>query len=224
MSEVKAIVFDCDGVLVNSEEIIQDIELALLAEHGLDYERAEFSRRFLGVADDTFSRELNADSMRELGKPLPDDFFTRLSERARSALDSDLVAFDGVQRVAAAWNGALAVASSSSAQYLVRKLEMTGLDHLFDPHIYSAEHVGAGKPDPAIYLHVASKLEIDPEHCLAVEDSVNGVVSARAAGMRTIGFTGGKHCLSGHAELLRGEGAELVVESMHELAVWLEDL
>ncbi len=224
MSTHLAIVFDCDGVLVNSEEIAQEIELELLAEHGLHYEREEFCRRFLGVSNVAFRTLLNADSEQQLGVPLPDDFAERLTSRIGAAFRQNLISFDGLSNLVDTWPGAVAVASSSSAQHLINKLEITNIRHHFDPHIYSTDLVGASKPDPAIYLHAAAELGINPAECLAVEDSINGVVSARAAGMRTVGFTAGKHCLDGHDDLLLEAGAELVVESMFELKDWLEQL
>ena len=221
MKQPEALVFDCDGVLVNSEELIQELELELLADHGLHYEREEFCRRFLGVANATFVEELNADSEKLLGVALPDNFIARLSDRAAQIFATDLVAFDGVHDVVMVWPGRLAVASSSSAAHLSRKLELTGLNRIFSPHVYSTDLVSAGKPDPAIYLYTADKLGVSPEACIAIEDSINGVVSARTAGMRVIGFTEGAHCLQGHDELLLDAGAELVVQSMQELKHWL---
>ena len=89
MEKFEAIIFDCDGVLVNSEEILQGVELALLGEHGLDYDLEEYSRRFLGVSNKTFFAELNKDSMNKLGIPLPEDFIDRIGTAARAKFESD---------------------------------------------------------------------------------------------------------------------------------------
>lgn len=213
----EALIFDCDGVLVNSEEIVQDIELELLAEHGLEYEREEFALRFLGVANDHFYRALSEDSVARLGRPLASSFADELHSRARLVFDTELKAFAGVEDVIHQWAEKLAVASSSSIAGLEYKLQKTGLKPFFDPHIYSAEHVGAGKPDPAIYLHTASHLNVQPEFCVVLEDSVNGVVSARAAGMSVVGFVAGLHCNEQQGEKLEAAGASFVVESMAEL-------
>ncbi len=217
MNKFSALIFDCDGVLVNSEEIVQDIELALLAEHGLVYEREEFSRRFLGTANEYFYRSLNEDSLEQLGKPLMADFPERLHQAAREAFETDLSAFVGIERVVGDWTSKLAVASSSSISGLEYKLSKTNLKHHFGDHIYSADHVGAGKPDPAIYLHTAEQLNVPADTCVVIEDSVNGVLSGCAAGMFVVGFTGGAHCLDGHENNLRHAGAGLVVDSMAEL-------
>ncbi len=218
------LIFDCDGVLVNSEEIVQDIELELLAELGLHYDRRDFALRFLGVSNQHFQSELNADSQARLNRPLPETFFDVLHERARLGFLERLQAFPGIDAVVSEWPGHVAVASSSSISGLEFKLGHTALKPLFDPHIYSAEHVHAGKPDPAIYLHTASCLGVSPGSCIVVEDSVNGVLSAVAAGMRVVGFVAGAHCSPEQEQLLRRAGASLVVESMTDLSPALEDL
>ncbi len=217
MNKFSALIFDCDGVLVNSEEIVQDIELELLAEHGLLYDKDEYSRRFLGTSNAHFYQSLNEDSLAELGLPLADDFPERLHTKARQAFETELIAFTGVDRVVEGWSSRLAVASSSSVSGLEYKLTKTNLKHHFGDHIYSAEHVGVGKPDPAIYVHTAEKLGVKSDSCIVVEDSVNGVISGCAAGMLVIGFTAGAHCMEGHADKLLAAGAKLVVDSMDEL-------
>ena len=221
MPNFDALIFDCDGVLVNSEEIVQDIELELLAEHGLEYERQEFAHHFLGVSNEYFYRALNEDSMKQLDRPLRSDFGDALHERARAEFEHRLRTFDGTKELVQMWPTALAVASSSSIEGLAYKLGKTQLLDFFGEHVYSAEHVGVGKSDPAIYLHTAVQLGVAPDTCIVVEDSVNGVLSGRAAGMFVIGFTAGAHCQPGHDENLRKAGAQVVVESMSSLQAYL---
>jgi beta-phosphoglucomutase-like phosphatase (HAD superfamily) len=104
---------------------------------------------------------------------------------------------------------------------LLFKLRKTGLDALFGEHIYSADVVGVGKPDPAIFLFTAAQLGVAPARCMVVEDSVNGSVAAKRAGMTAIGFTGGGHCLDDHAQRLRNSGADLVFAAHADLAAHL---
>jgi HAD superfamily hydrolase (TIGR01509 family) len=217
MRNPRALIFDCDGVLVNSEEIIQEIELKLLADHGLQYDRDEFSHRFLGVSDEFFYSELSADSMATLGRPLPEAFSETLKKQFLEAFQTDLRCIEGVRETVQSWNGLMAVASSSSISALDHKLRATGLSSLFLPHVYSAEHVGIGKPDPSLYLHTAARLEVETRDCIVIEDSVNGVLAAKAAGMFTVGFVGGAHCREGQDVLLIEAGADLVVQTMNEL-------
>ncbi|MFN3236441.1 MAG: HAD family hydrolase [Pseudomonadales bacterium] len=224
MTSYDALIFDCDGVLVNSEEIVQDIELALLAESGLHYDRSAFAQRFLGVSDEYFYRALNRDANSRLGKPLPQDFPEVLHRRARAAFQERLQAFPGTAAVLRRCTSKIAVASSSSIAGLSFKLAHTELKAHFEPHIYSAEHVAAGKPEPDIYHYAAAQIDSQPAACLVVEDSINGVLAGVAAGMTVLGFTAGAHCGAGHEAQLLAAGARKVVSSMAELQTELQRL
>jgi beta-phosphoglucomutase-like phosphatase (HAD superfamily) len=104
------------------------------------------------------------------------------------------------------------------------KLELTGLLELFHPHVFSGEMVERGKPDPDLFLHAAAEMDADPARSVVVEDSANGVLAARAAGMTVVGFTGGDHCLDGHGEMLAESGADSVIGSLSELEATLSAL
>ncbi len=212
-----ALIFDCDGVLVNSEEIVQTLELELLAAFGLNYDRDDFTRRFLGTSDAYFFAALSADAEERLGQPLPSSFPATLKQRARDAFKLDLRLLEGVRELITTWRGQLAVASSSSIPALAFKLAHTGIADCFGEHVYSADHVAAGKPDPAIYLHTVTNLGVDPEECVVVEDSVNGVIAAKSAGIYTVGFVGGRHCTEGHNHQLLEAGADIALSSMIEI-------
>lgn len=216
-----AVVFDCDGVLIDSETIGQRIELECLAEIGLVYDPAEYADRYLGTVGSDFFGGLDRDHRARFAKPLPSGFAENLRQRVWEALDADLEAIEGV---AAALGGLVvpkAIASGSSIAGLGKKLRKVGLFDAFAPHIYSSEIVPRGKPAPDIFLHAAGKLGISPQRCVAVEDSVNGTLSARAAGMRVVGFTGGGHCTPGHGRRLCAAGAEVVIEHMDNLLTTL---
>jgi len=117
-----------------------------------------------------------------------------------------------------------AVASSSTKEGLERKLRQVGLWPHFEPHVYSADHVANAKPAPDLFLHAADQLGVRPEQCLVLEDSVNGVVAARAAGMRVWGFLGGGHVHDGLGNRLTAAGAERLVRDWPEAATLLADL
>ena len=206
-----AILFDCDGVLVDSEVIAVEVEMAMLGELGLAYARPEFVARFLGLHDDAFRDVLDADCLAFTGAPLPEDFLERVYARRRAEMATRLRAVEGAADAVAAWSGPKAVASSSRTPFLRRKLEQTGLWDVFDGHVYSADLVARGKPDPDIFLHAAAALGVEPAGCLVIEDSANGVLAARAAGMEVWGFTGGGHCDAASAGRLSDAGAERVV-------------
>src|SRR5215469_2241817 len=110
---------------------------------------------------------------------------------------------------------------SSASERLLHSLSVTGLLGYFEPHIFSATQVARGKPAPDLFLFAADAMQVPPASCIVVEDSVPGVQAAVAAGMRAIGFTGGEHCLSGHAERLHAAGASAIAADMASLSALL---
>lgn len=211
-----AILFDADGVLIDSEVIYHAIEMEVLGRIGLTYDPHDYRSRFMGMHERTYVAALDAECREKLNLPLPGDFLSTVRGLSRIACDERLQCVAGAHEAVAAVSLPKAVASSSDAEALARKLAKVGLDLHFDPHIYSADLVAHGKPHPDIYLHAAAALGADPARCLAIEDSVNGVRSARAAGMTVWGFTGGGH-LDHRAEAgLLEAGAMRIVESWEE--------
>jgi HAD superfamily hydrolase (TIGR01509 family) len=217
-----ALIFDCDGVLLNSEQICQETELALLATHGIQYAKHEYVHKYMGTTEREFREQLRAEALAKFSVALPETFFEELGSTIAAAYRERLAAIPGAAVAIGAWHKPRAVASSSSEDNLLRKLRTTGLAALFGEHIYSADAVGVGKPDPAIFSYTAARLAVTPERCLVVEDSVNGVIAATRAGMTAIGFVGGGHCLPDHAARLRAHGAELVFRTHAELAAHLQ--
>lgn len=185
-----AIIFDCDGVLVNSESIHVALELEHLAALGMTYDRAEYVHRIKGRSWPDFLSILSSDHEAAFGTPLPEHFSDGLSSATWKAYEAELTAMEGAAALLDGISHPLAVASSSGNKSLRTKLEMTALLDFFDPHVVSSDHVEKAKPAPDIFLHAAEKLGVAPELCLVVEDSVNGVLSARAAGMTAWGYTG----------------------------------
>lgn len=211
-----ALIFDCDGVLVDSEILALEVEIALLAECGLTYDPDDYRRRFLGMHDRAFIAALEADSHAALGRPLPADFGDRAHTQRLQACRERLAEVSGARAFVEGVTLPKAVASSSGAAFLCEKLQLTGLAPLFGPHVYSADLVANGKPHPDIFLHAAAALGVEPYRCLAIEDSVNGVRSALAAGMTCWGFAGGGHMDGPAGERLLGAGAVRVVSSWEE--------
>ena len=218
MTTYDALIFDCDGVLLNSEELAQEVEVEHLAAIGLHYERAEYVHRFSGTSEPEFIAALEQDSIDRLGKKLPKAFVEGMMAAIKAAFDDRLEAIEGAADLALAWPVSKAVASSSSVAVLQFKLRTTGLADIFGEHIYSAESVSKAKPDPAIFLHAAEGLGVDPGRCLVVEDSVNGVLAAKRAGMIAVGFVGGGHCADDQGKVLSDTGADFIVVTHHELA------
>ena len=213
LENIDAMIFDCDGVLVDSEVLAIRGERAALADHGLHYTPEEYVSRFVGLHDDKFFNELRADHVARHNSDAPDNFEEDiLAGRRREA--HKLTSIEGAARaieMASAMFNAVAVASSSRADLLDRKLQKTDLFGLVSPHIYSADLVENGKPAPDIFLYAAEKLNVDPARCLVLEDSRHGVAGALAAGMTAWGFTGGGHCFNDYGANLSLAGASTVV-------------
>lgn len=207
---IEAVIFDCDGVLVDSEVLALEVELAALSEIGLDYDQAEFSARFMGMNNLAFFEAVSADCRARKGHDLPQGFVETCHARYRAAF-TRLAEVPGAGAAIASIPHRKAVASSSEVDVLEEKLRRTGLWDLFAPHVYSTDLVARAKPAPDIFFHAALALDAEPARCIVLEDSVNGVRAARAAGMRVWGFTGGGHMDGASSARLLAAGAERLV-------------
>jgi HAD superfamily hydrolase (TIGR01509 family) len=218
-----AVIFDCDGVLVDSEVLALEVEWSLLGDFGFSVDRAAYARRFCGLSEAEWcaalTREYPALSDRF------DEFRATIEQRLHAAYHGDgLRAIAGVERAIAAAPERRAVASSSSSALLAVKLQRTGLWPMFAPHVYGADHVPRGKPAPDLFLHAARALGVEPARCLAIEDSANGVRAGLAAGMCVWGFLGGGHMNDELAAGLRAVGASRLLASWDEAARAFEQI
>ena len=202
------VIFDCDGVLVDSEVLACEVEAAFLTEEGLPTRVRDVMERYLGRSE----AFMLADVQKRLGKPLPADFAQRLDVRLNAEFESRLTAIPGIARVIADLTVPRCVASSSRPERIRRSLGLTGLLASLEPHIFSTTMVENGKPAPDLFLHAAERMEIDPRTCLVVEDSPAGVLAGKAAGMTVVGFLGGAHRNPEDDSLLRDAGADLIAE------------
>lgn len=200
-------------MLVDSEEINQEIEIDLLAKQGIRYEAAEFARRFSGTSEREFFAMLRADAIERHGIELADSFFQGMNDKCHAEFEIRLSKYAGVDVLIERWPKTLAVASSSALESLLFKLNKVALAEPFGENIFSADSVSKAKPDPALYVFAANALSVAPERCIAIEDSINGVLSATRAGMTTIGYVGGAHCVPKQNELLIAEGAAAVFDT-----------
>ncbi|MBN9673398.1 HAD family hydrolase [Roseibium aggregatum] len=217
----EAVLFDCDGVLVDSEKIYVEVEREHLARVGLEYGLDEYLDRFQGLGSGDFWAAIDRD-YRALGKGgLPGSFATDLDVATMRRLETELSEIAGIKQLLEAHRGPRAVASSSRLHRLIHKLQHTGLYPYFEPHIYSGEQVENGKPAPDLFLFAARELGVDPSATLVIEDSANGVKAGLAAGMTVWGFVGGGHTHNGHAAQLEAVGAHRIVDSHGNLATLL---
>ena len=210
------VIFDCDGVLVDSERLAVRVESEFLTELGWPLSEADIVERFMGRTDQYMNEAIEA----ELGDRLPGDWKEQFDRRYREAYAAELVPVDGVldalDQIEA--TTPTCVASSGSHDKLRFTLGHTGLYERFEGRIFSGYEVANGKPAPDLFLHAAARMGADPARCAVVEDTLYGVMAARAAGMRAFGYAGG---LSS-PERLEGE-ATVVFEDMRELPGLLTD-
>jgi len=210
-------------VLVDSEVLALEVELTILREQGLEFERGDYINRFMGLSYDAFHRVMDEEAQTRIGRTISDQIRNELALRLRKTMIARLTEVPGATAAVAAVTLPKAVASSSTREGLERKLRQVGLWDHFAPHVYSAEHVTHAKPAPDLFLHAAAALGTAPHHCLVIEDSVNGVLAAQAAGMRCWGFLGGGHAHDGLASRLTGAGVMRIVADWPEAARLLPD-
>jgi HAD superfamily hydrolase (TIGR01509 family) len=206
------VIFDCDGVLIDSELLSVRVDLECLAEDGIDLTADAVIERYTGIS----MAGMLADLETRYGRTLP-GFAERHWQRLRSVFEADLRAIPGVTAMLDALVARICVASSGTPERLRHALSLVGLFERFDPNIFSASMVARGKPAPDLFLYAADRMGVGPRRCLVVEDSVPGVAAAVAAGMTAIGFTGGSPCRPGDDSSLAAQGAVLVIERMAQL-------
>ena len=206
-------IFDCDGVLVDSEVIALDTLSAMMTEYGQPMSVAACGEAFLGRHNDDFIRGIE----RRLGRALPAGEAGRMRARMIERLKRELKPVPGTAAALARLDGPRCVASSSDRERITLTLRLTGLEGYFGEDIFSGLDVAHSKPAPDLFLHAARSMRVAASDCVVVEDSVFGVQAGIAAGMRVVGFTGGGHSDSGHAARLREAGADMIVGAMADL-------
>ncbi|HEV2676479.1 MAG TPA: HAD family hydrolase [Aliidongia sp.] len=218
MTATTLIIFDCDGVLVDSEPLACKVEVALLhaLEHPISAE--EFAHRAVGR-----SRKDNHAMLEGLwDRRLPEDYTEQVQSRLFEAFRTELQPLAGMPDLVARVAVDRCVASSSPPDRLALALALGGYAPLFGAGVFSSLEVARGKPAPDLFLHAAARRSAAPEQCLVIEDSVPGIEAAKAAGMIAIGFCGGGHCAPDHGSRLRAAGADAVVPDSGALAGLLQ--
>jgi HAD superfamily hydrolase (TIGR01509 family) len=206
------VIFDCDGVLVDSERLSVAVEARVLTELGWPHTTADVVRRWMGR---TSAAQL-AEVAERLGAELAEEYDSRSTAEVHTAFEAELRPVAGVEALLDRLDECLVrtcVASSGTHQRMRRTLGLTGLFTRFEGRIFSATEVAHGKPAPDLFLHAAARMGADPSGCAVVEDSVYGVRAAVAAGMAAYGFAGG---LTDGSEL--AAAGAVVFEEMIDLA------
>jgi HAD superfamily hydrolase (TIGR01509 family) len=206
------VIFDCDGVLIDSELLSVRADRETLAECGIELSIEEILERYTGISFAAVVADLEARHGR-----LPADFADRRRRRLWPLFDSELQAIPGVSAVIDALTCKACVASSGRPDRLRHTLSLVGLYDRFHPNIFSAVEVAHGKPAPDLFLYAAERMGVMPARCVVIEDSLPGVTAAVAAGMTVIGFVGASHCRPGDAARLAAQGAVAVIDDMAQL-------
>ena len=217
MSDFDAIIFDFDGVLIESEfegnrhlaELLTGLGHPTTVAEAIEHYTGLSGRDFIGAVEDRIGREL------------PAEFHQATRALRDRSLQEGITAVAGAIQFVRSLPAGLpkAVASSSSTRWVRTHLEHLGLSEIFEPHVYSgAEHVERGKPEPDLYLHAARELGVSIERTVILEDSKVGATGALASGATVIGLAAGRHCFDGHADMLRSLGVEQVAHSFDDVA------
>ena len=209
----RLVIFDCDGVLVDSESLVSEAEAKLLAGVGVHLTAEQISRMFVGLSEEAMAERIE----KEWGVALGSSFTKAKTERISHLLATSLLPVSGIAQVLEGLMASMCVASSSSPERVRLSLHKTGLSAFFGDHVFTASMVRRGKPAPDLFLLAAGTMGFPPAGCVVVEDSVFGVEAARAARMDVVGFTGGSHCSPATAGRLYEAGARKVVASAGEL-------
>ncbi len=206
------IIFDCDGVLVDTERVNNQVMAELVAEYGLHLTFAEAVELYIGKSTEDCLRITEE----RLGRAVPADLHARWVARTRERHNLELQPVRGVETILSNLRRPFCVASNGLHAQIRHNLGLTGLLPWFEGRMFSAEDVARPKPAPDLFLHAAHRCGVEPERCFVVEDTPTGVRAARAAGMTVLGFAG-----LTPIERLAEAGAHAVFEAMDELGRWL---
>ena len=216
---IKHIIFDCDGVLIDTEIVAADVVSAFLRSEQVQISKEEFITRFTGKTFTDIIELLKSDGA------LPKDFDTTaavpvLDQEIRNNQRAIAGAPELLQRLSLPFS----VVSNSAKDYVEEALEKLEVRQLVQDRVFSAEQVAKGKPSPMVYELALTTIGLHPENVLVIEDSHSGVVASTSAGIKTIGFLGGSHIRTGHKERLMALGCQQTVSSHTELAQLLEQI
>lgn len=208
------VIFDCDGVLVDSETVSIRVLLDGLRSKGLEMDEEEAYRHFLGRSLGTVTRTIRE----EFGIDADESFLEGMRHELYARFRAELKPMPGIAETLDALSFRRCVASSSQPERIRLSLSITGLIDKLEPNIFSAAMVARGKPAPDLFLHAASQMGADPESCIVIEDSPAGIEAARRAGMAVFAFVGGSHAGSpGYRERIDALSPEVVFDAMPDL-------
>jgi HAD superfamily hydrolase (TIGR01509 family) len=211
--EGPVVIFDCNGVLVDSELIAAEVAAQEFTRAGFPLTPEIVARYFTGRRP----ADMYAAIETAYRAKLPPDLTAIVMATTLRRLRAEVQATRHVEYALTWLRGPKCVASSSPLDRVRVSLDATGLLRFFEPHLFSASDVGRGKPAPDLFLYVAARMGVSPSDCIVVEDSPAGIAAATAAGMTSIGFVGGSHAGPNLDALLSNAGASAVIADMRAL-------
>ncbi len=217
---MKQLLFDCDGVLVDSEIIAAHKMVEFVGEIGNPITLEYYLNNCTGRTFSGILKEMEAKNEVEL----PSNYLGILSDRVEAAFKKELKAVAGMEGVVERFGSIAAVVSNSDPEQIDSALQISKLNQHIKGPLFSASLVDFPKPAPDVYLNAMQELRAVPEKSWTVEDSISGATSAKAAGLNVIGFLGGKHIVEGHADKLLEVGVDLVASDANELKLMLQEL
>lgn len=215
MSEIKLVIFDCDGVLMDSEIYAARAELSVYRQHGLKIDEQEFTARFAGSASIDILKALED----ELEVPVSASMLDKISKAVDEKCGQDAPMIEGADAVLDLFDQPRCICSNSPPERLKTMLSRVGLYDRFRPYVFSSKDFDppANKPKPDVFLKALAEFEVAGNEAVVIEDSVHGVEAAMAANIRVIGFTGASHTYPGHGDALVEAGADTVVNRLTDL-------
>lgn len=219
----KLVLFDCDGVLINTEEVGYKVLCDMLAAQNISYTRIDYVKMLSGITYSEFHEKLRA-----AHPELPANFRDELDARMKEAMKTQMTVIDGIKELLDRLkmeNIPFTICSNSGAESLIGKLRHSQVDLLdkFVYQIYSRHHVENAKPAPDMYKLAAQTLGVAPEDCIVVEDSITGTMAGVAAGMKVIGFVGESHRDAEEVDLLVNAGAKMIALNAQQIWEHISD-
>ena len=215
IDDVELVIFDCDGVVADSEPLATRVLREDLRQRGVELTLDEVVEKFLGRSSETISRVLLA----EFGLLFDESAHEAMRLRLFDLFATDLQAIEGVELLLRGLPIPYCLASSSQMERIRRSLQAIRLTSYFDGRIFNAAMVSRGKPAPDLFLHAASVMNVSPQRCVVIEDSPAGIDAGKRAGMRVIGFTGGGHARgASHRKSVAAMQPHYITDSMTEVA------
>ena len=219
MSGIDLVIFDFDGVLVDSETMGCQIWSDVFAKHGMTVPAKDVMEKYTGKTGTLICSLVE----QEYGYKIPEGFLDEVNEETETVMARELKTVSGVLETLPQLKIPFCIASGSRPKRLNMCLDVTGLRHYFpEETVFSSHFVKNGKPAPDLFFYASEKMNVSPENCLVIEDSTSGVIGAKAAGMRVFGFVGGSHCTAERGVQLTQSGAELLFEDFTLLPKLLE--